>query len=281
MWTLPFLRQRASNSYSKKLEGVDKNATEESAFRKGTRYLTPIKVPLEHFKLALDLTAPLTAFEPDTSTVFGVMKGVTAVSVAPKPTAGSFCILRLTDRIKVAISISTADLDFAKKVGKMLEQISYIDDCDTLGEREDRADIHRALVSVYQKLLEFYASAYEFLMQRRTRLVLAVLSDAGTLPAIVKDVLEQAGHLRAVVEKVTFDIVQDIKAMLYNEKISQWLGHDNLSQQSRHHVDLKSLRADSACEWLLEKPEFKSWYGSFDFSNWSSLETQEAAKASR
>ncbi|UZP36392.1 hypothetical protein NXS19_004208 [Fusarium pseudograminearum] len=239
MWTLPFLRQRASNSYSKKLEGVDKNATEESAFRKGTRYLTPIKVPLEHFKLALDLTAPLTAFEPVTSTVFGVMKGVTAV----------------------AISISTADLDFAK--------------------REDRADIHRALVSVYQKLLEFYASAYEFLMQRRTRLVLAVLSDAGTLPAIVKDVLEQAGHLRAVVEKVTFDIVQDIKAMLYNEKISQWLGHDNLSQQSRHHVDLKSLRADSACEWLLEKPEFKSWYGSFDFSNWSSLETQEAAKASR
>ncbi|QPC77851.1 hypothetical protein HYE68_008603 [Fusarium pseudograminearum] len=155
---------------------------------------------MEHFKLALDLTAPLTAFEPVTSTVFSVMKGITA-----------------------------------------------------------------ALVSVYQKLLEFYASAYEFLMQRRTRLVLAVLSDADTLPAIVKDVLEQAGHLRAVVEKVTFDIVQDIKAMLYNEKISQWLGHDNLSQQSRHHVDLKSLRADSACEWLLEKPEFKSWYGSFNF----------------
>lgn len=45
--------------------------------------------------------------------------------------------------IQLAISISTADLEFAKKIGEMLEQISYIDDCDTLGQREDRADIHR------------------------------------------------------------------------------------------------------------------------------------------
>lgn len=45
--------------------------------------------------------------------------------------------------MQVAISISTADLDFAKKIGEMLEQISYIDDCDILGQRENRADIHR------------------------------------------------------------------------------------------------------------------------------------------
>ncbi|KAL6913368.1 hypothetical protein FSST1_011128 [Fusarium sambucinum] len=226
----------------KELEGVDKDATDESVFLRGVRYLHSIQVPLERFKLALDLTAPLTALEPTTSTVFGVIRGVTAV----------------------AISISTADLDFAKKIGEMLEQISYIDDCDTLGQRENRADIHRALVSVYQKLLEFYVSAYEFLSKRRTRLVLAVISDTGTLPDIVKDFLKQAEHLRSIVEKATFDIVQDIKAMLYDAKISQWLGRDKLSQQSLHHASLQSLRANSACEFLLEKPEFKNWYRAFD-----------------
>ncbi|KPA38773.1 nacht nucleoside triphosphatase [Fusarium langsethiae] len=226
----------------KELEGVDKDATDESVFLRGVRYLHSIQVPLERFKLALDLTAPLTALEPTTSTVFGVIRGVTAV----------------------AISISTADLDFAKKIGEMLEQISYIDDCDTLGQRENRADIHRALVSVYQKLLEFYVSAYEFLSKRRTRLVLAVISDTGTLPDIVKDFLKQAEHLRSIVEKATLDIVQDIKAMLYDEKISQWLGHDKLSQQSLHHTSLQSLRANLACEFLLEKPEFKNWYRASD-----------------
>ncbi|KAK0368732.1 hypothetical protein CLIM01_13916 [Colletotrichum limetticola] len=105
----------------KELERVDKDATDESAFLRGVRYLRSIQVPLERFKLALDLTAPLTALEPTTSTVFGVIRGVTAV----------------------AISISTADLEFAKKIGEMLEQISYIDDCDTLGQKEDRADIHK------------------------------------------------------------------------------------------------------------------------------------------
>ncbi|KAH9231049.1 hypothetical protein K456DRAFT_1800030, partial [Colletotrichum gloeosporioides 23] len=49
--------------------------------------------------------------EPTTSNVFGVIRGVTAL----------------------AISISTADLEFAKKIGEILEQISYIDNCDTLG----------------------------------------------------------------------------------------------------------------------------------------------------
>ncbi|KAJ4176473.1 hypothetical protein NW767_015434 [Fusarium falciforme] len=226
----------------KELERVDKDATDESSFLRGVRYLNSIRIPLERFKLALDLTAPLTALEPTTSTVFGVIRGVTAV----------------------AISISTADLEFAKKIGEMLEQISYIDDCDTLGQKEDRADIHRALVSVYQKLLEFYVSAYEFLSKRRTRLVLAVIADTGTLPDIVKDFLKQAEHLRKLVEKATFDIVQDIKTMLYDEKISQWLGRDKLPQQSRYHADLQSLRADPACEFLLEKSEFKSWYRAFD-----------------
>ncbi|EAW17209.1 uncharacterized protein NFIA_005720 [Aspergillus fischeri NRRL 181] len=49
--------------------------------------------------------------EPTATTVVGLLKGVTAI----------------------AISFATADLDFAKQIAEMLEKISYIDDCDTLG----------------------------------------------------------------------------------------------------------------------------------------------------
>ena len=70
----------------KKLEGVDKDATDKSVFLRGVRYLHSIQVPLERFKLALDLTTPLTALGPTASTVFGVIRGVTAVSVAAKST---------------------------------------------------------------------------------------------------------------------------------------------------------------------------------------------------
>jgi hypothetical protein len=136
----------------------------------------------------------------------------------------------------VAISISAADVDFARQIGEMLEHIQYIDDCDTLGQKEDRADIHKvrqitlsilrmtmsnvlqALVSVYQKLLEFYVSAHGLLMKECARLLFAVVSDNSTLPSIVADFLKQASQLQKVVEKATLDIVTDIKAMLYDEK---------------------------------------------------------------
>ena len=62
------------------LEKLDKNATHESAFLRGVRHLHALQVPLERFKLVLDLASPLTSIEPTTSTVFGVIRGVTAVS---------------------------------------------------------------------------------------------------------------------------------------------------------------------------------------------------------
>jgi hypothetical protein len=64
----------------RQLEEIDKEATQESAFLRGVRYLHSLQVPLERFKLALDLAAPLTNIEPTAATVFGVVKSVTAVS---------------------------------------------------------------------------------------------------------------------------------------------------------------------------------------------------------
>jgi hypothetical protein len=65
----------------KELEAIEKDATQESAFLRGVEYLRSIQVPLERFKLALDLASPLTSIEPATSTVFGVVRSVSAVSL--------------------------------------------------------------------------------------------------------------------------------------------------------------------------------------------------------
>ena len=65
----------------KELEEIDKEATEESAFLRGVAYLHSIQVPLERFKLALDLASPLSNIDPIATSVFGVVRSVTAVSL--------------------------------------------------------------------------------------------------------------------------------------------------------------------------------------------------------
>ena len=65
----------------KGLDEIDKEATQESVFLRGVKYLHSIQVPLERFKLALDLASPLTSLEPTVTTVFGVVRSVTAVSL--------------------------------------------------------------------------------------------------------------------------------------------------------------------------------------------------------
>lgn len=65
------------------LEDIEKEATHESAFLRGVQRLRSLKTPLDNFKLALDLASPLANLEPTASTVFGVVRSVTAVSFAP------------------------------------------------------------------------------------------------------------------------------------------------------------------------------------------------------
>ncbi|KAI9739902.1 MAG: hypothetical protein M1818_004958 [Claussenomyces sp. TS43310] len=185
----------------RQLDEIDKEATQESAFLRGVRYLHSIQVPLERFKLALDLASPLTELEPTVATVFGVVRSVTAI----------------------AISFAAADLEFAKQIGEMLEQISYIDDCDTLGQKSDREDIHKALVLVYQKILEFYKVAFEILTRKGAKLVMKMILENDRLPSIVEDFLKQADNLRKLVQKATWEIVEDIKAMLYDHENPQFI----------------------------------------------------------
>lgn len=115
----------------------------------------------------------------------------------------------------------------------MLEQISYIDDCDTLGQKVNKVDIHKvicivffqslsdilqALVLVYQKLLEFYNAAFEILSRKGAKLVIRVILENDRLPNIFQDFLKHAGNLGKLVQKATLEIVEDIRTMLYDHE---------------------------------------------------------------
>lgn len=62
----------------------NEKATQESSFSRGVKYLQSIQVPLDKFKLALDLAAPLTNIQPATSSAFGLIQGATAVCLLCK-----------------------------------------------------------------------------------------------------------------------------------------------------------------------------------------------------
>lgn len=46
--------------------------------------------------------------------------------------------------------------------------------------------------------------------------------------------------------------------------VGRWLGSSNLTQQSQYHADLRKLRADQACDFLLADPNLVSWYSASD-----------------
>ena len=142
-------------------------------------------------------------------------------------------------------------------------------------------------MSVYQKILEFYKVAHEILTRRGVKLVMKMILETDRLPNIVQDILRHADTLRKLVEKATWEIVEDIKAMLYDSEskflrtrtwwmhayatsVARWLGSDRLSLQSQYHSRLQELRNNEACEFLLKHPAFTDWYRATD-SQWLAL----------
>ena len=108
-----------------------------------------------------------------------------------------------------------------------------------------------------------------------------MILETDRLPNIVENFLKHADNLRKLVQKATWEIVEDIKAMLYDREsmffhtqicgvhsnlasVARWLGSGKMSQQSKHHIELQDLRADQACEFLLTDAKFISWYRAAD-----------------
>ena len=79
-------------------------------------------------------------------------------------------------------------------------------------------DYFQALVLVYRKLLEFYGAAFEVLTKKGAKLVMEMILENGKLPKIVEDFLKHAENLRRLVQKATWEIVEDMKIMLYDQE---------------------------------------------------------------
>jgi hypothetical protein len=76
----------------------------------------------------------------------------------------------------------------------------------------------QALVLVYQKILEFYQVAFEILTRKGAKLMMTMILETDRLPNVVKEFLELSENLRILVQKATWEIVEDIKAMLYDRE---------------------------------------------------------------
>ncbi|KND93213.1 hypothetical protein TOPH_02393 [Tolypocladium ophioglossoides CBS 100239] len=227
------LQGKSLEELFKKLEEINKERTQESAFVRGVRYLHSLQVPLETFKLALDIAIPIASMQPGASMTLGIVKGVTAI----------------------AITFSTADVEFAKQIGEMLRQLAYIDECDALDQRNEGPSIHKALVLVYQKLLEFYNAALEILSKKGAKLVIKMVLETDRLPNIVKEFLQYADSLHKLVQTATWNIAEDIKTMLIDHD-TRWLGAKKVKRQGERHAYQQDIRADQACESLLSETEF-------------------------
>ncbi len=74
---------------------------------------------------------------------------------------------------------------------------------------------------MYEKILEFYRVAHEILTRRGRKLVMKMILETDRLPNIVQDFLRHADTLRKLVEKATWEIVENIKNMLYDRESKQ------------------------------------------------------------
>ncbi|KAF2845260.1 hypothetical protein T440DRAFT_493542 [Plenodomus tracheiphilus IPT5] len=86
-----------------------------------------------------------------------------------------------------------------------------------------------------------------------------MILETDRLPNIVEDFLGHANTLRKLIEKSTWEIVEDIKSMLYDREIARWLESSKMNQQVRYHHHLRELRSDEACQSLLTNPAFTHW----------------------
>lgn len=75
------LSEKSAEQLFRELEEFEREAAHKSAFLRGVERLRSLKTPLDTFKLALDLASPLANLEPTASTVLGVVRSVTAVSL--------------------------------------------------------------------------------------------------------------------------------------------------------------------------------------------------------
>lgn len=69
---------------------------------------------------------------------------------------------------------------------------------------------------MYQKILEFYKAALEIMSRKGAKLIIEMVLETDRLPNIVQDFLKHSDTLQKLVQKATWEIVEDIRDMLYD-----------------------------------------------------------------
>ncbi|KAG5925799.1 hypothetical protein E4U42_003931 [Claviceps africana] len=223
------LKGKKADQLFTQLKSMDKEASDESLLKRSIKHLQSLQQALEDFKLALDRASPISSIGPTTTaTVLDAVKSDEA---------------------------TTADVELAKRVGEMLEQISYIDEGDILGQR---LVMHRALVSVYGKLIEFNQAASK-ITEQGTGLLMTLVTENRHPPSIAHELRKQADNLRTKQKDIS-EILNDIISMFYDNDILQWLHGDKTRWQRQKHAHFQQQQADQACNFLLSDSRFIKWY---------------------
>jgi hypothetical protein len=114
-----------------------------------------------------------------------------------------------------------------------------------------------------------------------TKLIIKMVLETDRLPSIVSEFLPYSDTLRNLIQKATWEIMEDIKSMLYDYEskdaltyswkasshallVARWLGRDQMTHQYQYHDELRTVRADQACRYLLETSSFVKWYDAID-----------------
>ena len=69
---------------------------------------------------------------------------------------------------------------------------------------------------VCEKLLHFDMVAFQILSKRGAKMIVKIVLGKNELPDIIKDFLQHAELLHTLVEKAIWEVVEDIKLMLYD-----------------------------------------------------------------
>jgi Cdc6-like AAA superfamily ATPase len=100
--------------------------------------------------------------------------------------------------------------------------------------------------------------------------------ESDRLPSIVQDVSRCSNILHNLIQTTTLKILQDIEEKIVDQQsmfcalfkyirtdsvpVFSWLGAEKMTGQSLYDDELKTLRADQACEFILEDTSFINWY---------------------
>ncbi|TQV91103.1 wd-repeat protein [Cordyceps javanica] len=210
----------------------------ESAFRRG---VGKAQIPMKIAASAMNMTSPLLgSFDPKAAAAFSIVQNVATLAVG---------VCGIEDRLNVHIA-------------DMLRQIKVIDECDTLGQKFDDAElIHEALVYVYKDLFLFYYAVFHVLTKKYVSLAWISEQFNERIPPVVQDFLKHASLLHQHINNATTKVIKSIEASLLDTKILKTLGKTHVDQLETFHLGLKTKMAHDACKWITEEPAFHTWHG--------------------